>query len=206
MNTVAYGWKDSGPTCAHGYILPKLLSLIPPDARRVVDLGCGSGFLAGQLAARGLQVIGVERSEDGIAHARAGHPGIRFEQASVDTDLSRVLGGGFDVVISTEVIEHLTFPRNLLRNGLSLLRPGGLMLITTPYHGYLKNLALSVAGGWDRHFTADWDGGHIKFFSPRTLRRMTLECGFETVAFAYVGRMPWLWKSMIAIAWKPSRS
>ncbi len=196
------GWPNSGPTSAHAYIVPKVLSLIPPKTRRIVDIGCGNGYLVGLLAEQGFDVIGIEPSSDGIAQARAAHPAVRFEQVSVDSELGAKIGADFDLVIATEVIEHLLAPRALLCAGLQLLRPGGRMLISTPYHGYLKNLALSIAGGWDRHFNVDWDGGHIKFFSTRTLRKMVLDCGFESVEFAYVGRATWLWKSMIAVASK----
>ncbi len=196
------GWLDPGPQDYHAYLVPKVLSLVPPNTRRIVDIGCGNGYLAGLLADRGFDVIGLEPSSDGIAQARAAHPGVRFEQASIESELGPNIGGDFDLVIATEVIEHLPAPRTLLRAGLRLLRPGGRMIISTPYHGYLKNLALSIAGAWDWHFKVDWDGGHIKFFSPKTLGKMALECGFESVEFAYAGRAPWLWKSMIAVASK----
>ncbi len=195
------GWLDSGPQDYHAYLVPKVLSLIPPDARRVVDIGCGNGYVVGLLAARGYDVLGVEPSPDGIAQARAAHPGLRFEQAPVE-EVSARISGAFDVVLATEVIEHLYTPRTLLRSGLQLLRPGGRMIVSTPYHGYLKNLALSIAGAWDWHFKADWDGGHIKFFSPKTLGKMVLECGFASVDFAYAGRAPFLWKSMLAVGTK----
>lgn len=199
------GWTDPGPTPAHAYLVPKVLSLVPPGARRIVDVGCGNGFLAGVLASHGYEVVGVEPSLDGLAQARAAHPAVRFEQGLVDLQLAERIGGDFDVVIATEVIEHLTAPRELLRLGARLLRPGGRMLVSTPYHGYLKNLALSVSGAWDGHFDVGWDGGHIKFFSASTLRKMLLECGFDAVEFAYAGRTVWLWKSMIAVALKAPR-
>jgi SAM-dependent methyltransferase len=184
--------------------VPRLLSLIPPGTRRIVDIGCGNGYLAGLLAARGFEVVGIEPSADGIAQARAAHPAVRFEQLSVDSELGPQIGEDFDLVIATEVIEHLPAPRALLRAGLQVLRPGGRMLVSTPYHGYLKNLALSIVGGWDHHFKVDWDGGHVKFFSTRTLGKMALDCGFHSVEFAYAGRAMWLWNSMIAVAVKSS--
>jgi len=73
----------------------------------------------------------------------------------------------------------------------------------TPYHGYLKNLVISLVGGWDRHFQVERDGGHIKFFSKRTLRRMAEAVGFRNLRFQGAGRLPWLWKSMILVAQKP---
>ncbi len=61
----------------------------------------------------------------------------------------------------------------------------------------------SASGKLDRHFTALWDGGHIKFWSRRTLSALLQEAGFELVAFRGAGRWPWLWKSMLIAARKP---
>ncbi len=71
------------------------------------------------------------------------------------------------------------------------------MVLSTPYHGYLKNLAISLIGGWDRHFTVHWEGGHIKFFSKRTLVRMAAAVGFRNIEFYGAGRLSGLWKSVV---------
>lgn len=76
-------------------------------------------------------------------------------------------------------------------------------MISTPYHGYWKNLALALAGKMDDHFTALWDHGHIKFWSVRTLDALLEEAGFVDVCFERVGRVPALAKSMVAVARKP---
>jgi 2-polyprenyl-6-hydroxyphenyl methylase/3-demethylubiquinone-9 3-methyltransferase len=96
-----------------------------------------------------------------------------------------------------EVVEHLFYPRRLFEVSDRLLVEGGLLIVSTPYHGYLKNLAVSVIGGWDRHFGVEVDGGHIKFFSKAALGKMALQCGFSKPHFRGVGRSPWLWKSMV---------
>jgi 2-polyprenyl-3-methyl-5-hydroxy-6-metoxy-1,4-benzoquinol methylase len=105
-----------------------------------------------------------------------------------------------DCVVSLEVIEHLLYPRKLLELAHTALRPGGVLIVSTPYHGYLKNLALSVANGWDRHFGVDWDGGHVKFFSPTTLRTMASRVGFQDIKISGIGRFPMLWKAMVLSA------
>jgi hypothetical protein len=66
-----------------------------------------------------------------------------------------------------------------------------------PYHGYLKNLALSISGQMDKHFTVLRDGGHIKFRSKKTLFCVLEEQGFTSIQFVGCGRIPWLWKSMM---------
>src|SRR5262249_49246423 len=86
----------------------------------------------------------------------------------------------------------------------SLLEDDGVAIVSTPYHGYWKNLALALAGRMDQHFTALWDHGHIKFWSRQTLAVLLSEVGFTSIKFVRVGRLPMIAKSMIAIARKVS--
>ena len=78
------------------------------------------------------------------------------------------------------------------------------MVLSTPYHGYLKNLALALSGRLDAHFGALRDGGHIKFFSWPTLQVLLEEAGFVDLRFRGAGRVPFLWKSMVVSARRPS--
>ncbi|TAF47005.1 MAG: hypothetical protein EAZ64_01050 [Sphingobacteriales bacterium] len=79
----------------------------------------------------------------------------------------------------------------LIKNG------GGELIISTPYHGYFKNLLIALTGNFDRHFTVLWDGGHIKFWSINTLTKLLEEKQFTVTKFVGCGRFPLLWKSMI---------
>jgi 2-polyprenyl-3-methyl-5-hydroxy-6-metoxy-1,4-benzoquinol methylase len=167
--------------------------------RSVCDLGCGNGHISGRLAALGYDVTGVDASVSGIQIARRAYPGVEFVQSLIDRDLSLEK---FDLVISSDVIEHLYRPSDLLEAAVSLLRPGGQILLGTPYHGYLKNLVLAATGKLDAHFSALHDGGHIKFFSINTLSKLMRAHGFEDLSFSFYGRAPWLWKNMICHARK----
>ena len=84
-----------------------------------------------------------------------------------------------------EVIEHLYSPRTFAAFVRSILEAngGGRFILTTPYHGYLKNLSIALAGKADRHYSALWEGGHIKFWSRRTLAILLREAGFRNMAF-----------------------
>ena len=81
----------------------------------------------------------------------------------------------------------------------SLLSKNGKLFISTPYHGYFKNLLLALSGKLDQHFTALWEFGHIKFFSIKTLSKLSLETNFKTVKYSGVGRFYPFWKSMYFI-------
>jgi 2-polyprenyl-6-hydroxyphenyl methylase/3-demethylubiquinone-9 3-methyltransferase len=148
------------------------------------------------LASLGFDTIGVDTSESGIAMAKAS--GVRAHLGSAYDDLVSTYGT-FPLVVSLEVVEHCFDPRAFAKTFLALIAPGGIGFLSTPYHGYLKNLALAVSGKMDRHFTALWDGGHVKFFSIRTLRELLVEAGAAELQFLRVGRIPALAKSMVAI-------
>jgi 2-polyprenyl-6-hydroxyphenyl methylase/3-demethylubiquinone-9 3-methyltransferase len=202
-----YVWHDVLPTCAHDYVLPEIRRIVrtlyPNGPVTIVDIGCGNGYATSLLAGLGHSVIGVDASPSGIEIARAAYPGVRFEVCSVyDEALDETAGGPAECVVSLEVVEHLFHPKRLFEQSYRLLRPGGRLIVSTPYHGYLKNLALSFVNGWDRHFSVEWDGGHIKFFSKTTLARMARGAGFGRTRFYGVGRLPALWKSIIMVAQK----
>lgn len=176
-----------------------------PSGVRVVDIGAGNGAFAATLAASGFEVTAVEPSESGVEQAKRSHAGVRVHKGSAYDDLAPTLGA-FAVVTCLEVIEHCYLPRHVAKTIWALLEPGGVAIFSTPYHGYLKNLALALTGKMDDHFTPLWDHGHIKFWSVRTLTALLTEIGFSPVEITRVGRVAPLAKSMIAVATKPRLS
>ena len=207
-----YGYDRAGPNCSHAYLWPALERMIrrralqpaTPETRpRVLDAGCGNGAISARLRSLGFLVSGFDASPLGVALARQAVPDGSFEVLCSGDPLGETLGTDWDLIVSLEVIEHLYDPRRFVAEMYELLRPGGVFIVTTPYHGYLKNLVLALSGKMDRHFTALWDGGHIKFWSYATLKSVLLEAGFVAPEFLGAGRLPWLWSSMVVAVQKP---
>ncbi len=202
-----YHYQDAKPTWANAYLWPEVRR-IAGDVMRgkpnqtAFDLGCGSGATANFLSGLGMTVTAIDISESGIAQARKAYPHCKFAVGSAYDDLASI-HGRFTIVVSREVVEHCFAPRQFAKTLFDLIEPGGTAVISTPYHGYMKNIALAVSGKLDFHFTALWDGGHVKFFSIKTLTTLLEEAGFSQIEFLRVGRIPPLAKSMIAIAQKP---
>jgi 2-polyprenyl-3-methyl-5-hydroxy-6-metoxy-1,4-benzoquinol methylase len=195
-----YNWNNGEFTDAHSYFMSPIIKMLPVDGSPILDAGCGNGAFADYLINKGYNVYGTDASVSGINIANRSHPGRFFVQDLTGQSLPTQLEGiHFKTIISTEVIEHLYDPRSYIKFCKSVLErsSGGNLIISTPYHGYLKNLALSVFNAWDRHFTALWDGGHIKFWSYKTLTQLLKEHDFKIVSFSGCGRFPFLWKSMI---------
>lgn len=203
-----YGWERPD-TQAHSYIYPVLEDCLARcglnPGSLVLDAGCGGGEVLARLNASGYRNLwGFDPAESGIAVAKSSFPRLAdrfFVHNAYERSLpSGFPGAAFDAVLSIEVLEHLYDPAAYLENLRSWLKPGGCILISTPYHGYLKNLAISLAGAWDKHHTVDWVGGHIKFFSRRTLTTMLDRSGFKVRYFTGAGRFRGLWKSMLFLA------
>ncbi len=166
----------------------------------MIDLGCGNGAVTHVLQGRGFDVVGCDADAGGIELASRTPSGARFVRVGL-YDSPALLGeGGFDAAVSTEVVEHLFEPRALPRFAAAVLKPGGTLVVSTPYHGWLKNVLIAATGHWDSHHSPLHDGGHIKFWSFRTLSALFAENGFAVERFTGVGRLPFLWKSMVVSA------
>lgn len=189
-----------GPTCSTPYLLPVVLSLIS-GYDRVLDVGCGNGSFTAQLAEHGHDVVGVDPSPDGIRIAQAAYPHLRFEILEARGKMLAVLDQEpFDAVVSLEVVEHVYDPLAWAISCRAALRDGGLLVCSTPYHGYMKNLAIALIGGFDKHWDPLFAGGHIKFWSRRTLLNLLERADLVPEKFVGAGRLPYLWKSMVVTA------
>jgi len=200
-----YGWKEAVAPCSCAYLVPDVLKIVAYlKAQRILDLGAGNGALCGLLKREGYAVAGCEYDKHGVEIARAAYPDIAFYNFGVQDDPAGLLEveAKFDVVVSTEVIEHLFSPHHLPIYAARVLTDNGYLVVSTPYHGFWKNLALSISNKWDSHHDPLWHGGHIKFWSRRTLTRLLEQNGFEVLEFRGLGRLPYLWKSMILICRK----
>jgi 2-polyprenyl-3-methyl-5-hydroxy-6-metoxy-1,4-benzoquinol methylase len=199
-----YRYSSAAPTWSNNYLWkPVRRILLSGDVpgRTVLEIGCGNGATAHMIRLLGFEVTGIDPSISGIEIASASYPGIHFAEGSAYDDLAAKYGR-FACVVSLEVVEHCYWPRRFAKTVHDLLEPGGVGIISTPYHGYTKNLALALAGKFDRHWAPLWDGGHIKFWSRKTLGQLFGETGFSSVACIRVGRIPALAKSMIAVVRK----
>jgi O-antigen biosynthesis protein len=148
------------------------------SAKRVLDVGCSTGYFAEALAARGNDVVGIEFDETSAQQARA--RGLEVLTGDLETlDLPGCLGeASFDVVVFADVLEHLRDPLPVLRATHRLLRPNGFVVISLPNiaHGDVR-LAL-LDGRFDYTDTGILDNTHTKFFTRRSLTRFVRDAGF----------------------------
>lgn len=186
-------------------IFPKLKKYLEGQKKgRLLDLGAGWGNVSNSISKLGFNVVAVEQCADRLDFARKNYPQIKFYDSDIYEINEKVLPfeDPFDFLIATEVIEHLFDPERFLHIAYDALKEKGILILSTPYHGYLKNLLLSLFNRMDDHYEALETGGHIKFFSRKNFCRLLQECHFEPFQFIGTGRAPLLWKSMIVICEK----
>ena len=106
----------------------------PIKGKKILDFGCGDGAFSYAISLRGALVSGIDLVEEAIAFARQRHGelgtgGTFFVESGYETNFDT---GTFDGVISTDVIEHVQDPGRFLAEIHSVLRPGGVAVISTP--------------------------------------------------------------------------
>jgi SAM-dependent methyltransferase len=139
---------------------------------RWLDVGCGAGTLMEAVRDRGWAVVGTEVSASAAEAVRAKGLDVRAGELSA-------LGlddGAFDVVSMVEVVEHVPDPRGLLAQVRPLLRPGGILYVTTP-HGRGVSARL-LRTGWSIVAPPE----HLQLFSLRGLRAALEAAGFEVAS------------------------
>ena len=168
----------------------------------VLDLGCGWGMFTAVMRSAGYQAVGLDISEKAIERARLNHPEVEYNILDADGSIP-FEDDSFSAVWSTEVIEHVLDVPEFLNEINRVIRPGGIFILTTPYHGLAKNL-LIVFAGFDRHFKVD--GSHIRFFNRRSLTQSLGRSGFQSLIVRGIGRCWPVYRSWFVIAkkgWTP---
>lgn len=172
----------------------------------ILDAGCGNGHIMKKIYDEGFEnIYGFDSYGESIALAKSRFAFMSDKFALHEADNNKLpssFPSEYDLVLSIEVIEHLYSPWTYLKNISSWLKKGGKLIISTPYHGYLKNFTIALFNCSDKHFDPLFEGGHIKFFSKKKIYELLELLGFKVVYFYGAGRIPLLWKSMIVVAEK----
>ncbi len=170
-----------------GFVFERLHEVIAPFARarrtnRLLDVGFGAGAMLKVAREQGWEPFGIEMSALAVAQAKEnGFPDVR-EGNFVDAPYE---DGFFDVVVMTELVEHLPDPRPFLRRAARLLAPGGLLYLTTPHGEGVSGRLLGI--GWSVVSPPE----HLHLFSRRSLRLALGSEGFHDVTILAEGVNPY---------------
>jgi 2-polyprenyl-6-hydroxyphenyl methylase/3-demethylubiquinone-9 3-methyltransferase len=180
-------------------LLRKAFSDLPVGAQ-VLDAGCGNGEFLLFLSELGYKVSGFELSPAATLKARAIVPDARLATGSLERGMP-FAPGFFAAVWCSEVLEHLFDVHTAMSELNRVLVPGGLLALTVPYHGLIKNVMIALAG-FERHYNPYLS--HVRFFTRKTLGICLANSGFSVCSWDGVGRHWPVWMSQFVVARKTS--
>lgn len=160
---------------------PELLVFHPPQAQRVLDVGCGEGRFGAQLAERfGAEVWGVDISAESIeAAATRLHTALH---ADVSVELDRLPDGHFDAIYYNDVLEHMVDPGQVLIAMQAKLAPGGRVIASLPNLRHFRVLwALLARRDFEYQKAGVMDETHLRFFTARSMRRLFENAGYVDI-------------------------
>ena len=193
-----YDWINNN-TVHHKYLIKSIENILKNEETtdtELLDIGCGNGFLTKQISKFFNSAVGIDLSGTGIEQAQKfNNEKLQFRNMSLDQMIEE--GKKFKFITSFEVIEHQYLPDDFLNQINKILEDDGKLLISTPYHGYIKNLLISLLGKHDFHFNPLWRHGHIKFFSIKTLSDLLRKCNFKVINKKFSGRFYPISNSMV---------
>jgi SAM-dependent methyltransferase len=185
-----------------------------PARARVLDLGCGTGPALPFLSGRGYEVWGSDFVRYPLRIARETSPGARL----ICADAQRTLPfaeNSFDLVLLSEVIEHVRDPLALAREIGRVLRPGAALALTTPNTWDMRRPLYRLRG---QVWSGDADPTHIELFNPPRMAallreagfgRVRVRAGFKPLRFVKAGPLrfeipypPLVGNTLLAVGWK----
>ena len=154
--------------------------------KMIVEVGCGAGYTLDLVSSLYEVAIGIDVSERRLNQRDT--PPNQWQFIKSDLNHSIPLPGDCaNLVLANQVVEHIADPVFFARQMFEVLRPGGMVLVTTPNVRYVRHLWKLVVRGEGpqtankQDLDGAWDDGHIHYFTHKDLRNIFLESGFSEV-------------------------
>ena len=187
------------------YKWPAIKNYLPKNRNiTILDFGCGTGIFIGKLKEANPQshLIGIDISREGIKQAKKKFPDVKFHVVQ-DGQIFPLIDSSVDFILATDVIEHVYETDKTLAEFYRILKPNGKLLLTTPYHGLIKNLII-VLFAFEKIF--DPLEAHIRFYTKKSLFQILKKQGFEINKYGRFGRFYPFSRAVFVIAHKTSHS
>jgi O-antigen biosynthesis protein len=158
---------------------PELVALVPSNALRILDIGCGQGEFARTLRASRpactLEIVGVEVSES-AAETAAG----AVDELIIGNVEQVALGyeDYFDCIVFGDVLEHLVDPWSMLRRAEGLLHSTGTVIASIPNVQHWRVIIDLMLGRWEYREFGIMDSTHLRFFTRKSIQSLFTEGGF----------------------------
>ncbi|QDU39660.1 SPBc2 prophage-derived glycosyltransferase SunS [Maioricimonas rarisocia] len=167
------------------HVRPDVLQLIPTSARKILDIGCGSGRLGEALRDRQeCRVEGIECDARAVASASQRLDAVH--SGDIERDVFPFTDATFDCVVLADVLEHLREPVAVLGQVRRWLAPDGCLVTSVPNvrnHTVVQSL---LAGNWTYESAGLLDHDHVRFFTRREIEKLLFRSGFDVESLQMV--------------------
>lgn len=172
---------ENKPVDYYSNVREEMLKYLPPDARRIIDIGCGNGAFGRAIQNKqNAEVWGLELMPKEAKEAEK-HLDTVFS-GPVEDHLEALPKEFFDVIYLNDVLEHLVDPYKVLKSLKNNLTPNGVVISSIPnirYHNAL--IKLLVKKDWEYEDFGVMDHTHLRFFTGKSIRRMYEGLGYEVI-------------------------
>ena len=160
----------------HNNKLKVVLRFIPGFPKKILDVGCASGWFISKISKKfpKAKCYGIDIYDKGIKYAKKIYPKIEFKVA--DAHKIPYKKNTFDLVICTEVLEHLDNPKSAILEIKRVLKKGGVAVIELDSGNLLFSIVWYL---WRKFWGKVWNHSHLHSFNVAKLEQMILSCGLK---------------------------
>lgn len=153
--------------------------------KRVLDVGCGMGVIARELARRGAIVTGIDYQRDPSWEIE--QPSLEFIVADLEAGLPDGLVAEYDVIVAADILEHLRAPEQLLSSLIARLTPSGRLILSVPNISHWYPRVRIGAGRFKYDRRGILDRTHLRFFTRKSALEMVASAGARVNEVIYTG-------------------
>lgn len=193
--------KSRGELEDFSFKWPAIKKFIPKENELVLlDYGCGNGEILKKITKINPKsaLLGMDISKNALKRAKKKVPNAKLHLIH-DGERLPLKTTSVDFITALDVVEHIYDTPKVFSEFARILQPGGKILITTPYHGLVKNLLICLVG-FEKIF--DPTGPHIRFFTMKSLTRCLKDVKLKTLSKGYYGRFFPVSRGMYVVAQK----
>ncbi|TXD84962.1 class I SAM-dependent methyltransferase [Subsaximicrobium wynnwilliamsii] len=170
---------NNKPETYYKFPRPEMLEFLPKEAQCVLDVGCGQGTFGGQIKnLNNAEVWGIEYMPNEGEMAKSILDKVFI--GAVEDFLTDLPNNYFDVIYFNDVLEHLAYPDQVLKDLKPKLKSKGLIISSIPNMRYFRSFKkLVVNGDWDYQDHGVMDKTHLRWFTKKSIRKMYESIGFK---------------------------
>jgi 2-polyprenyl-3-methyl-5-hydroxy-6-metoxy-1,4-benzoquinol methylase len=166
---------------------PEMFPFVPKDAKKILEIGCGQANFSSQFVKNGVEVWGVE--PDASAAKEASKELFKVFTGTIDQAIKDLPDIYFDVIIINDVLEHLTYPLEVLKKLKIKLKENGVTVTSIPNVRYSKNIFnLTFKRDWKYTESGILDNTHFRFFTKKSIKRMHIDAGYSIETIKGINR------------------